>query len=569
MGKPSCAVIALIALSYGLLTAGSLPAQQSQGCFDALVAAGEYGPAIEMAQLSSEPAERDRRFAQIVDSQASFGARTAALRTASEIYDDRARARALNSLAERPLGAPGGAEADFEAIIELIQSTIAPNTWDDVGGPGAIQEFAGGVYVDSVGVLKPLVRETKRSGLGLLHTRSALSAEPGDVRRKSSLRKISLNRLEKQVQLRLAADERPTEAMEVLAGLQRIKYVLVYPESGDIVLAGPAGDWRTDGQQRSVSAETGAPVVRLDDLVVVFQHILGRADARFGCSITPTEAGLGRTKSFLQESSKRSLRVGEREKWLEQVRAALGTQDIEVRGLDPQTRAARVMVEADYHMKLVGIGLAEGVLGVKSYLDSVEVPPGQAPPPMDVLRWWFTLNYKAVLATEDRQAFEIRGPGVQVLSENELLTLQGKRVHTGKSDALNQQFAGSFTEHYDALCAKYPIYVELRNVFDLALVAALLRSEDIPSKAGWGLTCFNDPAYPIERGAAPKQVDTVINHRVINRVHILAGVSGGVSAYPAPLVRHDKIAVDKYGRLSAEHAGGLPRELDRDAWWWD
>ena len=54
---------------------------------------------------------------------------------------------------------------------------------------------------------------------------------------------VSLPRLEKQVQLRLAAGRPPTEAMQVLAGLQRIQYVFVYPESGDLVLAGPAGDW--------------------------------------------------------------------------------------------------------------------------------------------------------------------------------------------------------------------------------------------------------------------------------------------------------------------------------------
>ncbi len=41
-------------------------------------------------------------------------------------------------------GAPGGAaEADFESLIELITTTIAPDSWDEVGGPGAIQEFEG------------------------------------------------------------------------------------------------------------------------------------------------------------------------------------------------------------------------------------------------------------------------------------------------------------------------------------------------------------------------------------------------------------------------------------------
>jgi general secretion pathway protein D len=42
-----------------------------------------------------------------------------------------------------PGGAGGGAQADFDQLIELITSTISPSTWDEVGGPGAIQEFRG------------------------------------------------------------------------------------------------------------------------------------------------------------------------------------------------------------------------------------------------------------------------------------------------------------------------------------------------------------------------------------------------------------------------------------------
>ncbi len=78
---------------------------------------------------------------------------------------------------------------------------------------------------------------------------------------------MSLTRLERAAQLRLAAGKPLTEAMRVLAGLQRVQYVFVYPESGDLVLAGPAGDWRPAAENRIVSTETGLPVVRLDDLV--------------------------------------------------------------------------------------------------------------------------------------------------------------------------------------------------------------------------------------------------------------------------------------------------------------
>lgn len=41
-----------------------------------------------------------------------------------------------------PGGLGGGAGADFSSLIELITTTIAPTTWDEVGGPGAIQEYA-------------------------------------------------------------------------------------------------------------------------------------------------------------------------------------------------------------------------------------------------------------------------------------------------------------------------------------------------------------------------------------------------------------------------------------------
>ncbi|HEX7379928.1 MAG TPA: hypothetical protein VF278_22585 [Pirellulales bacterium] len=42
-----------------------------------------------------------------------------------------------------PGGLGGGHQADYETLIELITTTVAPTTWDDVGGPGSIQQFPG------------------------------------------------------------------------------------------------------------------------------------------------------------------------------------------------------------------------------------------------------------------------------------------------------------------------------------------------------------------------------------------------------------------------------------------
>ena len=47
------------------------------------------------------------------------------------------------SIVPGPGGLGGAASADFDSLIELITTTIKPDTWEEVGGSGAIQEFEG------------------------------------------------------------------------------------------------------------------------------------------------------------------------------------------------------------------------------------------------------------------------------------------------------------------------------------------------------------------------------------------------------------------------------------------
>ncbi|MEX0586283.1 MAG: DUF1598 domain-containing protein, partial [Pirellulales bacterium] len=389
------------------------------------------------------------------------------------------------------------------------------------------------------------------------------------VRRASSLRKVSLTRLEKHVQLALAAGHEPSEAMRLLAGMRRIQFLLVYPESGDLVLAGPAGDWKTDAEGREVSVDDGRPLLRLDDLVVLLRQSETRE--AFGCSITPTEAGLARIKAFAESSAKTKLDPKRREAWLEKLRASLGRQEITIFGVDPKSRIARTLVEADYRMKLVGLGLEEGVLGVRSYLDLVTIPAGQAAPP-SVLRWWFTLNHDAVRTTAERNAFELRGQAVKVLSENQLVEASGRRVSTGESETLNREFAESFTKQFSALAAKYPVYAELENVCDLALVAAIIRRQELADQVGWHLTCFGaSGSFAPAQGETPQQVDTVVAHRVVREKHVLAAVSGGVRVDAQSLAQPAKMETDTYGKMAADRAtsGAKIKDLPPDAWWWD
>lgn len=566
----SLAVCAVAALASQPATAQTAPGD------DALLAeqlaTGEFAPALNQAQ-HAPPKQRDARLADIAKAQALAGERGASLATLGSMRDDVLRGQTLTEAASPagPQGARGGAgNANFQQLIELITTTVAPTTWDEVGGPGTIQSYQNGVYVDALGVVHPVLDKDGGNRLNQLRQTATHAAAGGQVREPSPLRKVSLPRLEREIQLRLAAGQPLDEEMHVLAGLQRIRYVFVYPETGDIVLAGPAGDWTLDRENRLVGVDSGRPVIQLDDLVVIMRHIYASRDGQFGCSIVPTEEGLAKAKAFLDASSKKPLKSGQKGKWLAELRSQLGRQKVEVFGIDPRSRVAHAIVEADYRMKLVGIGLEEGTLDVPSYLAMLQPAAGEGGRPLDVLRWWFTINYEALATDAQRDVFELRGQGVKVLSENELLTATGQQVHTGESDLLNAQFAHNFTKHFEALAKKYPVYADLQNIFDLALTVSLLKTEGLADRVGWHMLTLRDAKqYAVAQGPAPQEVDTVMNHRVVNRVNILAAVSGGVSVNCRSLVGPDAIVTDRQGQLDSDQKRSAPEKISPSAWWWD
>ena len=57
----------------------------------------------------------------------------------------------------------------------------------------------------------------------------------------------------------------------MLAGLQEVRYVFVYPEQKDIVLVGYGEGWRIDTRGNIVGVTTGKPVLLLDDLLTALR----------------------------------------------------------------------------------------------------------------------------------------------------------------------------------------------------------------------------------------------------------------------------------------------------------
>jgi len=277
--------------------------------------------------------------------------------------------------------------------------------------------------------------------------------------------------------------------------------------------------------------------------------------------------------------------------WSEKLRETLGRQDIEVFGINEQTHAARVLVEADYHMKRIGMGLEPSIPAVLGFLERIELLPDGSVPPMDVVRWWFTLNYESVQSDPARCVFAFTGNGVKVLSENELLDQQGNRIHTGKTHGPAKAFAEDFTRHYTELADQYPVYRKLKNVFDLAMVAGLIQEAELARKTGteWNYFATNEPqsvaleevsssvraaSYLPRLAPAAKEVDTIMNERIIKvrqpqstLVHTILGVSGGVQVDFSGVVATEKIQDATAEELAPARFRDVP--ADPNHWWWD
>src|SRR3954462_2994642 len=116
-------------------------AGDAAGNVAARIAAGEFGPALIIANGVNDAALRDKLLGNIAIAQGQAGAPQAAIDTAADIRSDLARKAALGSLAASPTTSPGskprgarggGGMADFDSLIELITSTLKPDSWDDV-----------------------------------------------------------------------------------------------------------------------------------------------------------------------------------------------------------------------------------------------------------------------------------------------------------------------------------------------------------------------------------------------------------------------------------------------------
>ncbi|MCA9052280.1 MAG: DUF1598 domain-containing protein, partial [Planctomycetaceae bacterium] len=290
----------------------------------------------------------------------------------------------------------------------------------------------------------------------------------------------------------------------------------------------------------------------------------------FGCSIDPKPENLQELKDFVAASQARGpLGAGQTRRWVGQLQDKLGLQDVTVYGVPADSRVARVIVEADYRMKMIGVGKLDAGSQIPDYFTILADHPEQASGGIDGLRWWLTLRCQEVLNSADHNAFQIRGSAVKCQSENEFLDDQGRRVQTGDAEPTNRLFAANFTDHYGDLAQREPIFADMEGVFNLALVAALIHQDGLDRQIGWDRGAFGiGGGYVAARYPAPKEVETVVNHRVLNGQDVIVQVAGGVKADVLAVLQNQE-ARHTAPRLDGVAAKSRAGELPAGRWWWD
>jgi len=424
-----------------------------------------------------------------------------------------------------------------------------------------------GVIVDVDGVLRNQVFADPNGQLMRQRVMAARAQLDPKVAKASKLRKVSLNRLEQAIAARIDQNTPPTDEMKNLAGLTRVRYVFYYPETKDIVLAGPAEAWGTDLSGRMRGLDSGRPCLELQDLIVALRAFPpgGKKGPVMRVSIDPTPEGLARMQAFLNQIGAHAT-PAQTDMIVQGLRTSLGMQNIVVGGMSPNTHFAQVLIEADYRMKLIGIGLEKPPLKLASYVDRASPASANR---SALQRWFFLPDYKCAHVTADNMGMELVGDVVNLVAEDQLVGSDGSRAVTGRSNKASEQFVAGFTAKYTELSSKVPVYAQLRNCIDLAISAAWIQQNDFYGKAGWTAPVLsNEKAVPVETYNTPVTVETCVAS-VWKGNHLMTPVGGGVHVQPKQALLSSNIQPDADGKIAEQRTEISLKDLAAGQWWWD
>ncbi len=436
------------------------------------------------------------------------------------------------------------------------QGQVAGGVQGGIGG-------AGGIDIDAQGVVSP--KFGQKQSLKLTQAKmQALAAKTlnANVNQTSQLRKVSLVRLEQAIEKKLADGDAIPVDMQFLAGLTRIDYVFLDEEGKDLILAGSAEGFAPDDVGRVRGTETGRPPLRLDDLMVALRTL--ERTSSLGCSIDPDEQRLAKLQQWVRANSTPASAAVAAQRY--QVMAQiLGLQNIRVWGIPADSHFGIAIVEADWRMKLMSLGIERPpVKGFQSQLAGLGLRGNS------MQRFWITPLYDAFQTNEDKTAYAISGQRAQIMSQEEYVDGAGQRTDAPFTRVSTQRFAKNFTEKFPEIAAAMPVFAELQNQLDLVILAALMKKDRLSQRIGWRMALFLDEERAhFARMEPPKHVNTVANFKRAGQ-SLVGLIGGGVVIDAMQTVRNAEFSTETADRLNGIRNGAMKTTApETHPWWWD
>jgi hypothetical protein len=276
-----------------------------------------------------------------------------------------------------------------------------------------------------------------------------------------------------------------------LKGLTRIDYLFVYPEEHDLVIAGPSEPLNEINPLEPVGTLSGRPAVQVEDLIVALRAVdANGGDPRnmFGCSL-----------DMAPDAQKIANAIGQRfgnaprGQLAEELKKALGPQQVRILGVPADTRVAFAMVSADYHLKRMCIGI-----------DPVPTVGNALGSGLASNRLWFEPAYEPLGVSPDGLSYHLAGPRLKVEAGPQDFVKQGA---TPAATA----FAKRFSDKMPAVAAQVAAIADLQNLADEFMVAALIRKDGLEQKAGVDFSWIRSDAYHVASLQVPQTAETLVS----------------------------------------------------------
>lgn len=309
------------------------------------------------------------------------------------------------------------------------------------------------------------------------------------------MRRVWLKRLVDLVEADSRTGKQLTEPQRYFAGLTGVRFLYLDEQNKDIIFEGPAEDeWSTLDGGIVVGKSSGRPLLQLSDFVVAWRNTVGNKPPP-SVSLEHRVESIQRIQEVIRNTPQPKTAAA-RDDYTRRLQEVWGPQDAVTGGVPTNTRFNKVMVDADWEMKRISLGLSDtGIDKFPTYIDlefddwrrRVESEGIRTRRPEGGSRFWFYPAYREFEHTEKLDAIEIPSDPVQLLTESHFRDLaQGRQVQQEPSETA-KQFVKGFTQRYAELAAKNPLYGDLRNLFDWVAVARLMQKIDAPRRIGWDL----------------------------------------------------------------------------------